>query len=109
MRKMMRRTPLGRRTMPYSQASGSGCGPCPGVGWSSRWLLCMQVVAHAMASWRQVQVKRAPQQCLRYCFEQEAAPLWLSARGVPDTASVPCCASCGAQRCDLRMRSSSGE
>lgn len=44
------------------------------------------------------QIRRAPAQCLRYCYDEGARPLWLSQQGVPDVSSVPACEHCGAKR-----------
>ena len=44
------------------------------------------------------QVARAPSQCLRYCFQPGAAPLWPSPKGAPGEGDVPRCERCGAER-----------
>lgn len=44
------------------------------------------------------QIRRAPGQCLRYCYEPGARPLWLSQKGAPDVSAVPDCEHCGAKR-----------
>lgn len=47
----------------------------------------------------QVRTARAPEQCLRYCFQPGATPLWLSHTHRPaPTGSIPPCPHCGAER-----------
>ncbi len=46
----------------------------------------------------QTRVQLAPEQCLRYCFSDGAAPLCPSPAGVPGPASVPLCPRCGGPR-----------
>ncbi|GAB4823697.1 hypothetical protein N2152v2_010743 [Parachlorella kessleri] len=43
-------------------------------------------------------VGREPSQCLRYCFEPGASPLWPSLKRVPGPGDVPPCERCGAER-----------
>jgi hypothetical protein len=46
----------------------------------------------------QARTALAPEQCLRYCFQPGAAPLWPSSSHVPTAADIPPCPHCGAQR-----------
>ena len=44
-------------------------------------------------------VSRAPEQCIRYTFAQDASPLWASRNKRPlASGDVPCCERCGAPR-----------
>lgn len=46
----------------------------------------------------QAQVGKEPSQCLRYCFDPAAKPLWPSRKNVPGPADIPNCERCGAPR-----------
>jgi hypothetical protein len=46
----------------------------------------------------QARAARAPEQCLRYCFQAGAAPLWPSHTHRPSPGAVPACPHCGAER-----------
>ena len=44
------------------------------------------------------QIASEPEQCLRYCFEAGAEPLWPSRKNIPEKRSIPDCPNCGAPR-----------
>lgn len=46
----------------------------------------------------QARVSCAPDQVIRYCFKDGAAPLWPSPANLPALADVPPCKRCGAPR-----------
>lgn len=46
----------------------------------------------------QARTALAPEQCLRYCFQPGATPLWPSASRLPAAGDIPLCPHCGAQR-----------
>ncbi|KAF8071111.1 PDCD2 [Scenedesmus sp. PABB004] len=46
----------------------------------------------------QARTALAPEQCLRYCFQPGAAPLWPSHECVPAPGDIPPCPHCGAAR-----------
>ncbi|KAI3431726.1 hypothetical protein D9Q98_004768 [Chlorella vulgaris] len=46
----------------------------------------------------QARVGKEPAQCLRYCFDAGATPLWPSSKNIPGRADVPACERCGAPR-----------
>ena len=46
----------------------------------------------------QARIATAPEQCLRYCFHESAAPLCPSPDGVPSADDVPPCPRCGGPR-----------
>lgn len=46
----------------------------------------------------QARCARAPDQCLRYCFEPGAAPLWPSKARRPKPGDIPDCLGCGRPR-----------
>lgn len=43
-------------------------------------------------------VAEAPGQCLRYCFDEGAAPLWPSCKHLPTPEDIPPCPHCGTPR-----------
>lgn len=43
-------------------------------------------------------VAEAPGQCLRYCFDEGAQPLWPSRNNVPTAQDIPACQHCGSAR-----------
>ncbi|WIA11918.1 hypothetical protein OEZ85_012002 [Tetradesmus obliquus] len=53
--------------------------------------------ARAFAAF-QARTALAPEQCLRYCFQPGATPLWPSASRLPAAGDIPLCPHCGAQR-----------
>jgi hypothetical protein len=46
----------------------------------------------------QARVGQEPAQCLRYCFDAAAQPLWPSSKNVPGPADIPPCERCGSPR-----------
>ncbi|KAL4421136.1 hypothetical protein ABPG77_001531 [Micractinium sp. CCAP 211/92] len=46
----------------------------------------------------QARVGKEPSQCLRYCFDAAAKPLWPSSKNIPGPADIPICERCGAPR-----------
>jgi pre-rRNA-processing protein TSR4 len=46
----------------------------------------------------QVRIAGAPDQCLRYCFQDSAEALWPIPRNIPSPADIPPCPCCGASR-----------
>ncbi|KIZ05218.1 Programmed cell death protein 2 [Monoraphidium neglectum] len=46
----------------------------------------------------QARCARAPEQCLRYCFQAGAAPLWPSRSRRPKAGDIPPCPHCGRAR-----------
>lgn len=46
----------------------------------------------------QARVGKEPSQCLRYCFDAAAKPLWPSSKNIPGPADIPSCERCGAPR-----------
>lgn len=46
----------------------------------------------------QARTGRAPEQCLRYCFQPGAAPLWPSHINTPKPTDIPPCPHCGTAR-----------
>ena len=51
-------------------------------------------------------VATAPEQCVRYCFDEGAEPLWPSTRQVPQPQDIPPCPHCGTpRRFELQVRS----
>eukprot|EP00878_Enallax_costatus_P023023 GHUV01024470.1.p1 GENE.GHUV01024470.1~~GHUV01024470.1.p1 ORF type:complete len:305 (+),score=72.67 GHUV01024470.1:738-1652(+) len=59
----------------------------------------------------QARTARAPEQCLRYCFQPGAAPLWPSHTHIPRPTGIPPCPHCGAaRRCEFQVsRAMSGQ
>ena len=55
--------------------------------------ICCRHFAHFAAI-----VAEAPGQCLRYCFDEGAAPLWPSRQPVPIPQDIPACPHCGTSR-----------
>ena len=47
---------------------------------------------------RRAQVAPEPGQCVRYCFDAGAVPIWPSPHHVPTPGDVPACERCGAER-----------
>ena len=43
-------------------------------------------------------VAEAPGQCLRYCFDEGAEPLWPSRHNIPTPQDIPDCQHCGTPR-----------
>ena len=43
-------------------------------------------------------VAEAPGQCLRYCFDEGAEPLWPSCKHIPTPEDIPPCQHCGTPR-----------
>ncbi len=43
-------------------------------------------------------VAEAPGQCLRYCFDEGAQPLWPSCQHMPTPEDIPPCQHCGTAR-----------
>ncbi len=43
-------------------------------------------------------VAEAPGQCLRYCFDEGAQPLWPSCKHIPTPEDIPPCPHCGTPR-----------
>ena len=43
-------------------------------------------------------VAEAPGQCLRYCFDEGAEPLWPSRINIPTSQDIPACQHCGSAR-----------
>ncbi len=43
-------------------------------------------------------VAEAPGQCLRYCFDEGAEPLWPSCKHIPTPQDIPPCQHCGTPR-----------
>ena len=46
----------------------------------------------------QARVACAPDQVIRYCFQDGATPLWPSPANLPALADIPPCKKCGAPR-----------
>lgn len=46
----------------------------------------------------QARVGKEPAQCLRYCFDAAARPLWPSCKHIPAPGDIPPCEHCGAPR-----------
>jgi pre-rRNA-processing protein TSR4 len=46
----------------------------------------------------QARVALAPEQVLRYCYQQGAQPLWPKPRPTPAAADIPACPHCGTPR-----------
>lgn len=67
--------------------------------------VCMYVSVQAF----QARTARAPEQCVRYCFQPGAAPLWPSHTHRPAAGAVPACQHCGAERqFEVQVRNWSG-
>lgn len=43
-------------------------------------------------------IAEAPGQCLRYCFDEGAEPLWPSGTNIPTLQDIPACQHCGSDR-----------
>lgn len=43
-------------------------------------------------------IAEAPGQCLRYCFDEGAEPLWPSRTNIPTLQEIPACQHCGSNR-----------
>lgn len=43
-------------------------------------------------------IAEAPGQCLRYCFDEGAEPLWPSRVNIPTSQDIPACQHCGSAR-----------
>uniref|UniRef100_A0A7S0RG65 Programmed cell death protein 2 C-terminal domain-containing protein n=1 Tax=Chlamydomonas leiostraca TaxID=1034604 RepID=A0A7S0RG65_9CHLO len=46
----------------------------------------------------QARVECAPEQCIRYCFQDGAGPLWPSPSNLPSPNDIPACPRCGKAR-----------
>lgn len=81
---------------PVSASSDPSCLALPSPILSASWQALS--AAPCCSRLRAAQIAQEPSQCLRYCFEPGAAPLWPSTKRVPAAADIPRCERCGAER-----------
>lgn len=85
-----------RACVPGRAGTGPGCpARTPARRWSCRACPVRDPCPRTLTA---AQIAAQPAQCLRYCFDVGAQPLWPSSRGACDGGAVPDCPNCGAPR-----------